>query len=353
MLHKVPNSIHRRRLFAVLAMQRRLIKALCSLEVGSVVDQSWLKSVWPKLPQKWVERFWTLDKCRRAEWIATIAAATLDKKEIILDMMNEQLRFSELYATPPTVRLKLYPWKKDSVLEAVNKLLKDFYDPFFYKDEGFPIPATAIFHKDNFIAGFKGKPKVCPYTDSNYQDIKLDHFFPKDEFPMLSCHPDNLIPCSTDSNSFGHKSTKKPLDINNQNQAELWFHPRWRSAEDKYTLEFDDSSINPSFQFLAKDPPDQVRLNNMNDMFGLTEFWGRDLDDELQLMASQVAEILRNDKLVPSQDEIVRQIRREAQRKKKFIGHEALAIVKSHFYEHIIMNSTLLEEVVRTCTKGI
>jgi hypothetical protein len=360
MLHPIPKSTERQHLLAVLALQCRLIKALCRLPYRTKVNQEWLeKTVWPKMPKSWVNRFWKNDKGQRANWIAIIAKASKAEKQMILRMMHEQLRFLELYTNPPTIRLTYHTWNS-KVMEAVNKLLVAFYAPLFYKDEGFPyrdegfpVPSSkTLFHKDHFIAGFNRSPKICPYTDNKPQDIKLDHFLPKDHFPMLSCHPDNLIPCSTDPNSVSHKGTKIPLDLASNDQANEWFHPLKRCAEGKYTLVFNGSSKNLSFHFHAHDLSDQPRLENMNRMFGLTEFWSRDLDDELQSIASRVADILRNYNPNPSVADIINEVKKEARRTKNRIGRDTLAIVKSHFYDHIANTQTLLDQVVRTCKKG-
>jgi len=72
MLHPVPDSTKRRRLLRVVALQRRLILRLCDLTAGAAVDRSWLEGVWHELPPEWIERFWSLDKGKRAEWIKTL-----------------------------------------------------------------------------------------------------------------------------------------------------------------------------------------------------------------------------------------------------------------------------------------
>jgi hypothetical protein len=351
MLHKVPGSKYRRHLLRVVVLQRRLLEALCDLPTGSVVNQAWLQGVWPKMPADWVKRFWENDTGKRNQWIATIAAAAADK-QVIREMMIEQLRFAELYHDPPTVRLAKHDWSPDA-LDAVNNLLKSFYDPYFYKKEGFPISSGDKFHKDNFIDGFAPPVCICPYTDNYIQDTKLDHFIPKDQYPMLSCHPDNLIPCSTDSNSFEHKGKNPPFDPDKADQADAWFHPRWRPAVGKYRLTFPAGPApQPLISFEALDAHDQTRLDNMARMFGLSDFWGRFLDDEVQSIASDVQGLLQFDGKPPSEVNVRDRVLLLARQKRDKIGKDGLAIVKSFFYEHIALTPVLLAQVVRTCSQG-
>lgn len=352
MLHHVPDSTERARLLEVVELQRLLMESLCALPQGSVVDQTWLQGVWPAVPAEWIKRFWENDKGNRAQWLATIAAATPGDKQAIRDMVAEQLRFSELYHNPPTVRLPKYDWKPP-VFTAVNKLLKSFYDPYFYKEEGFKNPGGGMFHKDHFIAGFTPRVKICPYTDNVIQDTKLDHFIPKDQYPMLSCHPDNLIPCSTDSNSGSHKGVTVPLDTDEADQAGAWFHPRWRNAVGKYRLTFPAGSApQPKVNFEALAADDQPRLDNLERMFGLSDFWGGFLDDEVQSVAGDIQGWLQDDGKLAT-DEIVREyVLRRARQERGRIGRDGLAIVKSFFYEHIAQTQVLLDQIVRSCSLG-
>lgn len=349
MLHPVPNSTARSRLLAVVEMQRHLLAKLCSLAPSSVVDLAWLKKVWINSPDSWVQRFWENDKGNRKKWINAIAGASVAEKQRISDLVIEQLRFAGLYSTPPTVRLTRMAFDT-AVLDSLNKLLKAFYDPYFYKEEGLPDNAGTIFNKDDFISGFTPQVLICPYSDNIIGDTKLDHFLPKDQFPMLSCHPDNLMPCSTDSNSGGRKGTEAPLDLDESEQAASWFHPRWRSACGTYKLGFSTGvGSQKRVVFEALDPRDQKRLDNMERMFGLSEFWGRFLDAEVQLVAGDVAEELKCNSISPSDDSVRTCLLRICNRQRNRIGKDGLAIVKSFFYEHIANTPLLRQQILRTC----
>lgn len=360
MLHPIPDSSERARLLEVVELQKQLIEGLCSLSEGSVVDLAWLKGVWLFVPESWVDRFWNLPSDtslrekpgKRSVWIATIAAASSSDKRTIINLMEEQLRFSELYQNPPTIRLTNQDWRPP-VFAAVNKLLKSFYDPLFYKGEGYTKSDGEFFHKEHFIEGFNPHIKICPYTDNVIQDTKLDHFLPKDRFPMLSCHPDNLIPCSTDANSGSHKGSETPLDIDAPHQALTWFHPRWQSARNTYRLAFSEgSSPQPNVKFIAIESQNQLRLDNMARMFDLGNFWGGFLDDEVQNIASDVQGWLKDDSKQPSEMNVKEYILKCARQARNRIGKDGLSIPKSFFYEYIAETPVLLAQVVRTCVNG-
>lgn len=352
MLHEIPDSALRARLLEVVGMQEQLMNALCALPEGSVVDQPWLRAQWPAVPAEWVQRFWENDNGNRAIWIAAIAASSTAHKQAVRNLLEEQLRFAELYQNPPTIRLTEQDWASGA-FDATNKLLKSFYAPLFYKNEGYSNGVGEHFHKDNFIEAIYPRVTVCPYTDNVIQDTKLDHFLPKDYFPMLSCHPDNLIPCCNDANSGTHKGTRPPLDMDALDQASAWFHPRMRSAQGTYMLVFvPGPTAQPQIRFMANEPEDQPRLDNMDAMFGLNEFWGRILDDEVQMLASDVQGTLSYSRTAVSENTVRAEVLQQARRTRNRIGVDGLAIVKSSFYEHIAATPSLLDQVVRICTQG-
>lgn len=352
MLHNIPDSLARERLLEVVNMQLQLMEALCALAPGATVGEDWLCSVWPTIPVHWVSRFWRNDNGNRANWIKNVATASTVDKQTLIEVLREQLRFAELYQDSPTFRLIKFDWPP-STFKAAKELLKSFYDPLFYEGEGFPTPCGVLFHKDYFITGHLPKVIICPYTDNYIQDTKLDHFIPKDQFPMLSCHPDNLIPCSTDANSGSHKGTKVPLDPEQGEQAQNWFHPRWRNAVGKYLLTFAPGpAAQPQVIFQAFVVLDQPRLDNMEKMFGLSEFWGQYLDDEVQGVASDVQGWILEDNRDLDEGTVRDYVLRRARQEQRQIGRSGLAIVKSFFYEHIANAPNLLEQIIRTCEYG-
>jgi hypothetical protein len=346
----IPESPRRARLLEVMALQSRLLQALCGLDENAEVNLAWLQDLWPELDADWVRKFWENDTGKRATWINEVARCSLADKTRLMELHDEQLRFAGLYNNPPTVRLTRQAWDGQP-FASTKALLNAFYAPLFYRNEGFPNPDGTRFHKDDFIG--HPPPKVCPYTDNYIQDTKLDHFLPKDDFPMLSMHPDNLIPCGTDPNSITHKGRKLPLHPNEIDQAADWFHPLHRSANGTFRLDFPaQPAPHPRVQFLALAPQNQVRLDNLENLFDLSEFWGRTLDDELQLIAGEIRDDLNENGIEPTEAQIQLRLQRASHQMERRIGRDALAIVKSAFYAHIALTPALLAQVERVCIQG-
>jgi hypothetical protein len=88
-------------------------------------------------------------------------------------------------------------------------------------------------------------------------------------------------------------------------------------------------------------------------MFGLKEFWGRHLDDEVQSVAGDVQGLLKFDNISPSEANVRDYVLQRARQEQNRIGRDGLAIVKSFFYEHIANTPVLLAQVVRTCSQGM
>ncbi len=340
-------------------MQRQLIEVLCALPPGSSVNRTWLATVWPHVAdERWLDQFWDNDKDRqtkvgaRAKWCNDIAVATLVEKQTIKGALAEQIRFKELYDEPPNVRLAFHEWK-GSVMSAVNNLLESFYTRLFYKSIGIGFPnadGSKFFNSDYIGAG----PTVCPYTDGTVQDTTLDHFLPKDQFPMLSCHPDNLIPCSTDPNKGSHKGTICPLDKDEHDQAANWFHPRFRSAIGTYSVVFDSTNLAaPSAGLAALKPVDARRVERLESMFGIRDLWSKALAPEVQFVAGEIHGELTEDGIHPDEAVVRAKLTRCASRKRKRIGQDALAIRTSAFYDHILSDAHLFAMVMDTCMNSV
>ncbi len=354
MLHSIPESALRAELLKVVALQERLVKAMCALPKNATVDLAWLKSVWTELTNEWLTTFWNNEKGRRALWLGTVAAASESKKASMLDLWQQHSQFDKLYSDGGAFRIEPCD-RKCRVMDAFGNLLTDFYAPLLYSHAGFPVMAgDNKMNKDKFIHGFAPRVKVCPYTDYPIPSraTKLDHFLPKEKFPALSCHPDNLFPCSTDANNGGRKGTTVPLELDDTDQAEAWFHPRLRSAKDTFTLEVGHTaSREPKLSFVARNAPDQPRLQKLDDMFHLTETWAGHLDDAIGELGNTVSGMLKfankDADFQNVRDAIV--ILANQRNEERKTGRRALAIAEAFFYLHVANSRYLLNEILDQC----
>jgi hypothetical protein len=359
MLHPIPDSALRHRLLAVLAMQAHLLKTLCRLPDGANFDLAGLQRVWPHEPAEWTRRFWENDSGNRATWCRTIAAASSVDKRGILNRCREHLRYVRLYHPGSGFRLTEQNWNQEP-FKSVKQLLTSFYDPMFYTREGYHEQNGDNFTKDAYLAALVPKPKVCPYTDTPIQLLKLDHFLPKDRFPILACYPDNLIPCGTDANSGQLKGTETPLDMEAADQAAHWFHPHLRPAVHKqgdafipcFRITFDDSGVEPRVAINALDRADERRVANLVRMFALIDFWGKNLDDEVQHIAGEIADDIRDSTVAVDEASVRRTLDRKGRQMARRIGHDDRAIVKTAFIAHIASSPSLFDQILRTCSHG-
>lgn len=349
MLHQIPDSSQRRRLLRVVVLQRLLVRALCALPAGSAVDVEWLKKVWRHLDAEWTRRYWENDKGKRAEWINTIAAATANEKLEFINISQEQIQFQKLWNDAPTVRMRKVNWTKEP-FESLNKLLKSFYAPYFYSSQGYQFKGKN-FDKDVFITGIPNKNlKVCPYCDNYLQKTELDHFLPKDDFPFISCHPDNLIPSCHDSNSGSHKGTTVPLDWEELDQAAAWFHPRLRSGYGHLQVEIVVTAQRElAAKIVAKKSEDTIRVSNLEALFHISKFWSEQIEDELQLIGSQVSDCLMIESLDPTEANVRLKLQVLSSIKKREIGRRGLAMCHHALYAFAADNPAIVADITREC----
>lgn len=352
MLHPVPDSSLRRRLLRVVALQRRLVLRLCELPQGANVDQYWLEGVWHDIHPEWVGAFWANDKENRKDCIETLAAAPAADKLLLAEVCREQLRFRLLWEQGGSLSLRKVEWNKKQavVFSAAGKLLRSFYAPLFYDKGGYRFPCGDL-AKSAFLAGIPSAAlKVCPYCDNYLQTTELDHFLPKDLFPFLSCHPDNLIPSCHDSNRGSHKGTIPPLDWDAQDQALGWFQPRWRSASGRVEVRIEETTASLlSTRLVPRDPTDAIRVKNLDGLFKLSQFWSGQIADELQLIGSQVASMLQHEDTEPNEERVASMLRLLADLKAREIGKRGLALCHSSLYRFAADTPSVVTDILRQC----
>ncbi len=338
----------------VFNLQTRLVEALCDEPAGKAVNLAWLKGVWPEIEQDWARRFWENDKGARRKAIRTVARAAVGEKNELLSLMREEHDFAQLYVTPATRRLTNVDWKATAAKKAMHALMVSFYAPCLYAQFRYRLPCGAEhsdFDKDQFIAAFPDL-NICPYCDTLLQTDELDHFLPKDSFPFLTCHPDNLVPSCHDSNRVGHKGSAVPLDWDEADQSAAYFHPKWRPGLNATKLTFVESADRQlHVELHGKTDADELRVTNMNRLFKLEPFWSRHVDSAYRGLAEDVEAHLRRDNKVPDAD-TVRSCLLIHQDLLK-IGRNALAVSKRALYDHVSACEFMVEEIVAQCKESL
>jgi hypothetical protein len=359
MLHPIPDSPLRDALLKLVDIQRTLVEKLCALPKGSTVTLEWLKAdVWPPpVDPDWVDDFWANNRVdvsggkrvgRRELWMTTIANAESGPKQELLARMNEQLRFAELYHTPPAFRLektdKAY-WDATDFRKAAKHLLNDFYTHCLDAAKGCPgamLECAVTVTRREYLKG--ATPIICPYCDTSLQKVEVDHFLPKSSFPFLSVHPDNFVPSCHDSNEVtSHKGDHVPLDWNEGDQAARYFHPRLRSANGRYSLSFRDQGRQLVLSLVAEERAEQGRVDNLDSMFKITrEFWGKALESQVQSVVEEAAEYIRNNGLYADRASIQKYLLDQSATYRRYIGRRPLQILLAYLYDFVAHDDELI-----------
>ena len=354
MLHPIPDSPLRTCLIRLVGRQRQLVKKLCALPESSSVDADWLKNVvWTDNRfHPWIDRFWNNQKGRRQSWLRAIAAASTEVKVELLDVMKEQCKYMQLYSSPPTIQLKKTDkayWNKSSVHQAMKDLMVDFYVAGLSSDLGFPgefVGANDVLTRKTFLQD--ATPAVCPYCDNGLQRVELDHFLPKSSFPFLSVHPDNLIPSCHDSNTGDHKGETISLDWAEAEQAKNYFHPRLRPAHGCFHIGINELPLtNPTVQLKPIDADHTARVQNLDSMFRLAEFWGRTLESDIQDIQKEVVVEFQEESLTPSVPEGQRVLNQFARNRKRRIGRKSECLYEVALYEHAASSEWIIKNAIK------
>jgi hypothetical protein len=136
-------------------------------------------------------------------------------------------------------------------------------------------------------------------------------------------------------------------------QADAWFHPRWRSGSGKLKVEIEETPERLlTARLVAIDPADAGRAANLDGMFHVSEFWSRHIEDELRLIGSQVSDLLREERLDPTETNVRLKLQGLATLKRREIGKRGLAICHHALYAFAANNVAIVADIARECAAG-
>ncbi|MFO7838890.1 MAG: hypothetical protein R6X08_05280 [Desulfosalsimonadaceae bacterium] len=287
----------------IIGLQRDLLSGVCQEEINAdTVTIDWVKSLRPDIDADWVEKF-----CNRKDRLNGIKRPLIKHLQVIADCDNDikhrlQSRFENNHnfknAFDPA-REQAHPLRPlnsipdiDSVIDALRGFFTTFYDPSLYKQYGFPVTAggTVVeFDRDLFLDEFYKKNRelgVCVLCDGDLGDADVDHFYSKKVYPELSCHPANLVPICKTCNQT-RKGGKVPLDEHAGDPMRNWFHPYYRVAQGRFSVDFEEKGNKIYPVLKALDPVDQTRLDNLDELIGLSSRWRRKLRQMVRATAKR------------------------------------------------------------------
>jgi hypothetical protein len=285
MLHRIEQPPEAAHLRWVAGLQERLLRGLCDpATTGRTVTVAWVQGLWNDAPKAWVRKF-----CGRKALglMRKLASATApERAALVTGYLNDRqadhtfrdgtggFRFLGLGCCGGIAALA----------QTAKALFGWFYEPHFAAGAGYSAPGVTLakgqLDRPAFVEAFARHNNlgVCPYCDGTLapKRAKVDHFYPKSEYPFLAVAPENLVPACTDCNSVQVKGAQVPLAVGAANEAAEWFHPYHRTADGQFRVEFLPPRANDQprqLRLVGNDATTQRRLYNLDELLGVTAFW--------------------------------------------------------------------------------
>ena len=388
MLHKINVPSCQIYLEWIINLQRCLLQTLCQDNVKPQdIKPEWVIKVLAtfKIKDNWIKNL-----CERRDQISGIKREFLEHMKVIADLPNNKKKellevfesdhnfysifntnFNRTYVpnifeaesnfyifSLPTQLLKgISCIQETSTKEAIRGFFEIFYAPNFYSSVGYHIAENNTvlhFYRGKFIESFITDNKnlsVCPMCDGSVDSREIDHFYPKSDFPFLSCHPLNLVPVCSTCNKPENKANHPPLTLKNsegqnsktaEEQTLDWFHPYLRpltqSKDDFSTkitinLETTDKGTKPVLSSI--DPQTQKRIDNLNSLVKLDTRWQAKLSIEIRSTQNLLRErkkYLTNNRRINNPQELCNYLKEDlAENAKCDIGTKPNAILEYHY----------------------
>jgi hypothetical protein len=327
----------------IIGLQRDLLKGVCDPKVNAdTVTINWVKGLRPVINTHWMEKF-----CNRKDRLNGVGRSLLRHLQVIagfnagvkgqiLKNFENNHNFKNAFDPDREQAHPLKPLNAVPYIELVKALrgfFTTFYDPSLYQQYGFPVLAggeVVKFTRDCFLKNFYSENRnlgVCVLCDGDLGDPDIDHFYSKKVYPDLSCHPANLVPICKTCNSRARKGEKAPLDEGMADPMCNWFHPYYRTAEGRFSVDFKEKG-NKIFPVLkTMNLTDQKRLDNLDNLVGLSSRWRRNLIQLIQRTAKRY----RGTDLIELQAKLFE----EAENMAFEIKHMPWAILREGFYRKV------------------
>lgn len=262
---KLPKAA--RQLFRIVALQKRLLKALADPALpATAVDVHWVKDVWHRLPGAWVAKFCGGQQLQR---IQAIAGASPVARQALYDEFSRQNSVPEVLASGGDFRdIASLPDFSLTLAGIVKEFFEECYELLGQssRTKGYQLPTGPVVTKRSYGEAFRQSGptrSVCPYCDGDIGTPDLDHYYCKSKFPLLACSPWNLVPiCKSCNDVATCKGDRIALTPGPPRSATEWLHPFQcpASAAAHIGLEGDPRKAIPSLRSL--DVAEQKKLDN-------------------------------------------------------------------------------------------
>ena len=358
MLHEIHPPACRVHLDWVVRLQGRLITALCQPGVtGAVIDEDWiLQAVAPLDPEPaWLEKFcgWTHNNMITLERMRAIADLPDAAKQAILAAFQNDHLFARAFDAALQQPYRLIGVSNlaafgPPVVVLIQDFFESFYDPALYRGYRVPIDEQQYitFNRKDFLNSFDQANRdiegVCPMCDGHRGNPKVDHFYPKREYPYLSCHPLNLTPICDDCNGPAGKFEKLPLTAEHAEPMKDWFHPYLRSAAGSFCITFTRADGPTAPVLIGADPQTQARLNNLASLSGLIVRWTKEINLDTRLCQRRISKYKAKLGHTPTQPELLTQLSEWAESAEDEAGILHFALVRHAYFEEAAAGNPII-----------
>lgn len=271
-LHPVKLPRSAAHLFHIVALQRKLLKALADPSLdAAVVGPAWVQKVWSRSDPEWVRKFCLGGKESVLHQLTVIAVAGLDARQALYTefrrqnkveaMLNAGGNFQDLDALPGFTTQLATAVKK--LFQRCYKLLsndaKQHWSGYEFKGDR---SITNRTYKDDFCSDYPASV-VCPYCDGEIGTPELDHYFCKSGFPLLACSPWNLVPvCGSCNDAVTAKGDRPAITLGPTRSTDDWLHPFFRPASTYVEIRLSGRPKDSIPRLHSPDAAEQTRLSN-------------------------------------------------------------------------------------------
>ena len=298
-LHPInlPNSA--RNLRGIVGLQRILLKALCEAHLDpDDIDVTWLQNVWVMLDAEWVRKFCLGGTKSVLIPLKKMVGAPTAVRQLIYSEFRRQNRTHLLFDAGGDFRRLVELQGVDVDLAShVHKFFVRCYELLGHNKNkdwfGYQLTRNRTIvkqvYKEDFYEHNRHTLTVCPYCDGPNDRPDLDHYFPKDDYPLLACSPWNLIPICSGCNDLNAKGTGAPLTVGSPNSTDEWLHPFFRPASAIVRFELDGGPRNSKPTLWSSTRLEVVRLNNHTALIrGVQLRWERRVSDYFDRLVFKV-----------------------------------------------------------------
>ena len=284
MLHQVNIPDCKPALDWIVQFQQDLISALCRDEVTTDnVTPEWIKTLRDDIPIEWLTKIcgWSYEKKSLLDYMRAIAGASQEIKGQIVHYSEICLQFENNFQNnqPNCPIQSIDDFVNSEIIPALKGLLLSFYSRILYNEIGFPIQTNGEiggrFNYGLYRESFEVSNQhisVCPLCDGGMDGGQVDHWLPQKKFPVLSCHPANLLPICGACNSRTNKGDTTPAAKDSPHPFEEWFHPYLRSANGNFSIQINNGL--PKLENI--DALTQARIDNFDRLIKLSKRWAKE-----------------------------------------------------------------------------